>query len=76
MDKRLKQQQEGIFTVESLDESFFFYDSAVRMVWINENDGQIARVTGSHKNSCICGSINIEEKQLFRQYDGFNEIHF
>jgi thymidine kinase len=32
-----KQSQETSFTIVSLDESFFFYDSLVRRVWIEEN---------------------------------------
>ncbi len=32
----------------------------------------IARVTGSHKYSCLFGAISIYGKQLFRQYDKFN----
>ncbi|HEY6534604.1 MAG TPA: hypothetical protein VIY08_02165 [Candidatus Nitrosocosmicus sp.] len=53
----------------SIDESFFFYDSLVRRVWIDESKRPIVRVTGSHKHSCIFGAISIDGKQLFRQYD-------
>ena len=56
----------------SLDESFFFCDSLVRRVWIEENKRPVVRVTGSHKHSCLYGAINMEGKQLFRQYDRFN----
>ena len=57
-----------------MDESFFFYDSLVRRVWIDKEKRPIVRVTtGSHKHSCLFGAINMEEdKQLFRQYDKFN----
>ena len=44
-----QQQQETKFTIVSLDESFFFYDSLVRRVWIDENKRPIVRVTGSHQ---------------------------
>jgi hypothetical protein len=71
VDKQQQQQQES-FTIVSLDESFFFYDSLVRRVWIDKEKRPIVRVTGSHKYSCIFGAINIEGKQLFRQYDKFN----
>ena len=67
-----KQSQETSFTIVSLDESFFFYDSLVRRVWIEENKRPIVRITGSHKHSCIFGAISIKENQLFRQYDVFN----
>src|SRR6476620_1366835 len=67
-----QQQQENEFTIISLDESFFFYDSLVRRVWIDESKRPVVRVTGSHKQSCIFGAINIEGNKLFRQYDKFN----
>ncbi|HEY6536216.1 MAG TPA: transposase [Candidatus Nitrosocosmicus sp.] len=73
MDKQqqLEQEQES-FTIISIDESFFFYDSFVRRVWIDKNKRPIVRVTGSHQHSCIFGTISAEGKQLFRQYDVFN----
>jgi hypothetical protein len=58
-----KQQQES-FTIISLDESFFFYDSLVRRVWINEDKRPVVRITGSHKHSCIFGAISMERKQI------------
>ena len=67
-----KQLQEEGFTIVSLDESFFFYDSLVRRVWIEEGKRPIARVTGSHKHSCVFGALSLEGKQLFRRYDRFN----
>jgi transposase len=75
VDKHIQQeqqQQETEFTVVSLDESFFFYDSLVRRVWIEQKKRPIVRVTGSHKHSCIFGAISLDGKQLFRQYDKFN----
>ncbi len=78
MDKQQNQKQEDGFTLVSLDESFFFYDSLVRRVWIEEKKRPIVRVTGSHKHSCIFGAISMDGKkykqqqQLFRQYDRFN----
>ncbi len=62
-----KQEKEE-FTIISIDESFFFYDSLVRRVWIEQEKRPIVRVTGSHKHSCIFGAVSIEgKKQLFRQ---------
>ncbi len=75
MDKHIQhqKQQETEFTVVSLDESFFFYDTLVRRVWIEESKRPIVRVTGSHKHSCVFGAVSIEgSQQLFRQYDIFN----
>ena len=75
MDKQQQDKQKS-FNIVSTDESFFFYDSLVRRVWIDGNNRPIVRVTGSHKHSCIFGAISIEGKQLFRQYDRFNEDTF
>jgi DDE superfamily endonuclease len=59
-----------------MNESFFLFDSLVRKVWIEENSRTIVTVTGSHRNFCMFGAINIEGKQLFRKYNGFNESTF
>ncbi len=50
-----------------MDESFFFYDSLVRRVWIDEKKRPVDRITGPHKYSCIFGAVSMEGKQLFRQ---------
>jgi len=60
------------FTLVSTDESFFFYDSLVRRVWIDKEKRPVVRIIGSHKHSCLFGAISMEGKQLFRQYDKFN----
>jgi transposase len=74
-----QEKQVAGFTIVSLDEPFFFYDSLVRRVWIVQDKRPIVRVTGSHQRSCVFGAISMEEKkkkkkkrQLFRQYDEFN----
>ncbi len=77
MDKQQQQQdeeKEGFFTILSWDESFFFYDSLVRRVWIDEKKRPIVMITGSHQHSCIFGAVSMDGKkqQLFRQYDVFN----
>ncbi len=81
MDKQQQQQQgeeKKGFTIVSIDESFFFYDSLARRVWIDENKRPVVRITGSHQRSCVFEAISMEEgntkkkKQLFRQYDVFN----
>jgi transposase len=64
------------FTVVSQDESFFFYDSLVRRVWIEEGKRPVVRITGSHQYSCLFGAVDIKGKQLFRQYDKFNADTF
>jgi hypothetical protein len=77
--QKQKQHHETEFILVSLYESFFFYDSLIRRVWIEENNRPIVKVTGSHKRSCIFGgAISMEDKQqqLFRQYDIFNGYTF
>jgi hypothetical protein len=64
------------FTVVSIDESFFTYDSLVRRVWIEERRRPIVTVTGSHRHSCVFGALSLDGKQIFRQYDIFNEDTF
>jgi hypothetical protein len=74
VDKEQQQEQEN-FTIISMDESFFFYDSLVRRVWIDKKR-PVVRVTGSHQHSYIFGAISIEGKPVFRQYDIFNGVTF
>ena len=57
--------------------SFFFLDSLVRKVWTKKNSRPVvAIITGSHKHSCLFGAISLEGKQIFRQYDYFDEKAF
>ncbi|HXT84335.1 MAG TPA: transposase [Verrucomicrobiae bacterium] len=67
----IRHQKED-FTIISEDESFIFYDSLVRRVWIDRKKRPVVRITGSHKHSCLFGAISLDGKQLFRQYDKFN----
>ncbi len=66
------QYQKKGFTIVSEDESFIFYDSLVRRVWIDKEKRPIVRVTGSHQHSCVFGAISMEGDMVFRQYDKFN----
>lgn len=70
------QRQKEEFAVVSTDESFIFYDSLVRRVWIDKDKRPVVRVTGSHKHSCLFGAVSMDQKQLFRQYDKFNTETF
>ena len=67
-----EQTEYKIKTMVSLDESFFFYDSLARRVWIDEKKRPVVRVTGSHKHLCLFGATSLEGKQLFRHYERFN----
>ncbi len=60
------QKEKENFAIVSLDESFIFYDSLVRRVWIDREKRPVVRVTGSHKHSCLFGAISMEGKQAFQ----------
>lgn len=45
-------------------------------MWIEKNSRPIVTVTGSHRHSCLFGAVNIDGKQLFRQYCRFDENTF
>ncbi|MBA3977712.1 MAG: transposase [Nitrosopumilus sp.] len=73
MDVRCQKEN---LAIVSTDESFLFYDSLVRRVWIDANKRPVVRITGSHKHSCLFGAVSTEGKQIFRQYDTFNADTF
>jgi len=64
------------FTAVSVDESFFFFDSLIRKVWIYKDSRPVVTITGSHRNLSMFGAISLEGKQLFRMYERFNEDTF
>ena len=70
-----EQEQDAGFTVVSLDESFFFYDSLVRRVWIVQDKRPIVRVTGSHQRSCVFGAISMEGKKKKNSYSDSTMIN-
>jgi hypothetical protein len=45
-------------------------------MWTTEGKRPIMTVTGSHYKTCIFGTITIDGKQFFRQYDVFNQYAF
>jgi hypothetical protein len=48
----------------------------VRRVWIEANARPVVLVTGSHRHSCVFGALSLDGRQLFRQYDNFDENTF
>jgi len=64
------------FTAVSMDESFFFFDSLVKKVWIYKDSRPVVTITGSHRNFCLFGAISLQGKQLFRIFKRFNEDTF
>jgi transposase len=71
-----KQKKKKDFAIVSLDESFLFYDSLVRRVWIDKDKRPVVRVTGSHEYCCLFGAVSMDRKQIFRQYKNFNTQTF
>jgi transposase len=59
-----------------MDESFFFFDSLVKGVWIYKDFRPVVTITGSHRSLSMFGAIGLQGKQLFRQYNCFNEDTF
>lgn len=47
-----------------------------RRVWIYKDNRPVVNVTGSHKHLCFFGAVGLNGKQLFREYDRFNENNF
>ena len=41
------------FTAVSIDESFFFFDSLIRKVWIYKDSRPVVTITGSHRSLSI-----------------------
>jgi transposase len=59
------------------DESIFVYDYVVkRKKWISADKRPIVTVTGSRKKTIVFGSLSLDGKQLFRQYDKFDSNTF
>ena len=59
------------------DESIFVHDVIVkRKLWLPKGVRPVATMTGSHQRTCVFGTLTMEGKQLFRQYDVFNQYTF
>ena len=59
------------------DESIFVHDVlAKRKLWLPKGVRPVATMTGSHQRTCVFGTLTMEGKQLFRQYDVFNQYSF
>ena len=49
----------------------------MRRVWIRKDERPVVRINGSHQESVLFGATSlVEGKQLFRQYDWFDENTF
>ena len=59
------------------DESIFVHDVlARRKLWLPKGVRPVATMAGSHQMTCVFGTLTMEGKQLFRQYDVFNQYTF
>ena len=59
------------------DESIFVHDVIVRRkLWLPKGVRPVATMTGSHQRTCVFGTLTMKGKQLFRQYDLFNQDTF
>ena len=47
-----------------------------RKKWISTDKRPIVTVTGSRKRTIVFGSLSLQGKQLFKQYDEFNSNTF
>lgn len=54
------------------DESVFIYDAKIRKVWALKGSKPRVKITGSHKKTFLFGSLSLDGRQLFRQYDEMN----
>jgi hypothetical protein len=58
------------------NESIFVYDLRIIRKWIARQKRLIVAVAGSHNKTIIFGALSNDGKQLFRQYDRFNDHSF
>jgi hypothetical protein len=65
------------FTLAIEDESIFIHDALIRKrMWTPEGKRPIVTVTGSHQRTRVFGTITIDGKQFFMQFDVFNQYRF
>jgi transposase len=68
---------EGFTIVAVQDESIFVHDVIVRKkLWLPKGIRPVVTVTGSHQRTCIFGTLTADKRQLFRQYNMFNQGTF
>src|SRR6478609_2978914 len=65
------------FTIAIQDESIFVHDVTIkRKLWLPKGIRPVVTVTGSHQRTCVFGTLTVDKKQLFRQYNMFNPDTF
>ncbi len=52
----------------------FIHDVTIRRkLWLPKGIRPVITVTGSHQRTCVFGTLTLKGRQLFRQYDKFNQ---
>ncbi len=76
--KELLSQIPKGFTIAVQDESIFVHDIHIirRKLWLPKGIRPVVTVTGSHQRTCVFGTLTVDRRQLFRQYDMFNQDTF
>jgi transposase len=65
------------FTFIVEDKSIFVHDALIRRkMWTPEGKRPIVVTTGSHQKTCVFGTITLDGRQLFRQYETFDQYSF
>ena len=65
------------FTMAVQDESIFVHDVTIkRKLWLPKGIRPVVTVTGSHQRTCVFGTLTLDRRQLFRQYNMFNQYTF
>lgn len=45
-------------------------------MWLPKGVRPVVRITGSHQRTCVFGTLTMDGRQLFRQYDKFDQYAF
>src|SRR3990170_4060897 len=65
------------FTLAVEDESIFVHDALIRRkLWLPRGVRPVVTTTGSHQRTCVFGTLSMDGRQLFRQYNVFDQYAF
>ena len=65
------------FTIAVQGESIFVHNTLIRRkLWLPKGIRPVVTVTGSHQRTCVFGTLTADRRQLFRQYNTFNQDTF
>ena len=61
----------------SQDESIFIADALVRKkMWVKKGNRPIVTINGTHQKTIVFGALSHDGRQLFKQYDKFDQYCF